>query len=639
MDRVAETFEKFPLVGKRVMGRFWLPNHPSVDHRWCRFLAWVSLSFGQCGNRHAMEGTPMDANLARRAAMAGLGAAGGLSLYGLGEILDRQLLSDRPILALASFVGVFFFALLAMAGPLRIGRAALSALGVALLTAALLTFASLRFDHAGDLLESPLPLLAALVLAAMPLPFVIAALGPFGWRDYPTLFSESWTIAVRYAAAGMFVIVFWGLIFLSDALLSIVGLRIIEHLLDQEAVPYLLTGAALGLGMAVVTELSDLVSPYLVLRLMRLLLPLVLVVMAVFVLALPVQGMSGLFGGLSVAATLLAMAGMAAMLVTVAVDQEDSEAIEPGWMTYATRALACLVAVFAGLAGWAVWLRVSQYGWTPPRVFGALASALSLAYGLAYLRAVLAGPNWMARLREGNVIMALVVIASAIAWLSVLDPYRLSARDQLARFEAGKTSLGKLDLAEMERWGRAGAAALARLEARAAEPGQEALARHLANRSASVAVEGDAAALREQLARLLPLRPVTAADTRDAILATVWPSLLPTLVESCLYLLEDGLPGCALVVADFWEDTSGPEAILLYRTGPGGLSALGFVAQDGTLRTQSVAELGSEGGAFAGAEFGGAEDLLRAAQSDAPRLAPLPRYGLGLGNRVLQILP
>jgi hypothetical protein len=344
--------------------------------------------------------------------------------------------------------------------------------------------------------------------------------------------------------------------------------------------------------------------------------------------------MSGLFGGLSVAATLLAMAGMAAMLVTVAVDQDDREAIEPSWMTYATRALACLVSVFAALAAWAVWLRVSQYGWTPPRVFGALASALSLSYGAAYLRAVLAGPNWMVRLREGNILMALVVIASAIAWLSVLDPYRLSAKDQLARFETGKTSLGALDLTEMERWGRAGATALARLEARATDPGQEALARHLANRSIIVAADGDAAVLRDQLSGLMPLRPMTATDTRDAILATIWPSLLPTLVESCLFLLEDGLPGCALVVADFWEDTAGPEAILLYRTGPGGLAALGFVLQDGAYRTQSVAELGSEGGAFTGGD-----DLLRAAQGDAPQLAPLPRRGLGLGGLIIQILP
>jgi hypothetical protein len=581
-----------------------------------------------------MEGNPMDGILTRRAAMAGLGASAGLSLYVLAEILDRDLLPDRPVLALASFVGVFFFALLAMAGPLRIAQAALNALAVAGLTAALLTFASLRFDAAADLLESPIPVLAAIVLSATPLPFLIARQGPAGWRDYPALFTHSWTIAVRYAAAGLFVAIVWGLVLLSDTLLSIVGLRIIDHLLDLEPMPYLLTGAALGIGMAVVTELSDLVSPYLVLRLMRLLLPVVLVVMAVFVLALPVQGLSGLFGGLSVAATLLAMAGAAATLVTVSVDQDDSEAIDALWMTYAARALACLVSVFAALAGWAVWLRVAQYGWTPPRVFGALASGLSLAYGIAYLRAVFAGSAWMARLREGNIFMALVVISSAAVWLSVLNPYSLSAKDQLARFEAGETSLGALDIAELETWGRAGAQALASLEARAAEPGQEALAQYLANRTILQSSEGDDAALRAQLSGLLPLRPATATEARDAIVATIWPGLLPDLIESCLQTLSDGLPGCVLVVDDFWADTAGDEAILLYRQGPGAPGMLGFSLQNGSYRTRSVAELGSDSRALAGAE-----EILRAAQTDLPRLEPLPRYGLGLGDRILQILP
>ena len=72
----------------------------------------------------------------------------------------------------------------------------------------------------------------------------------------------------------------------------------------------------LVLALAVVTELSDYVSPFLILRLLRLMLPPVLLVLAVFLLALPLRGLSGLFGGLSAAATLLAMVAAGATATT-----------------------------------------------------------------------------------------------------------------------------------------------------------------------------------------------------------------------------------------------------------------------------------------------------------------------------------
>ena len=82
-------------------------------------------------------------------------------------------------------------------------------------------------------------------------------------------------------------------------MLGIVGIDVIGRLLEHEAVILTLTGAVFGLGMAVIHDLADLLSPYVVLRMFRLFLPVVLAVMAVFLVALPFRGLDGLVSGLS----------------------------------------------------------------------------------------------------------------------------------------------------------------------------------------------------------------------------------------------------------------------------------------------------------------------------------------------------
>lgn len=577
----------------------------------------------------------MGGTLRERWGLALVGALAGGSLYGLTIGIDG-ILPDRVMLALIVLAGTFFATLLAMAGPIGVRRAALNAAGLALVTAGLVWLASLRFEAADGFFTGPLPTLAALTVATLPMPFLIARAGP-GWRDYPSLFLQAWSIVVRYVAAWAFTGLVWVVILLSDRMLGIVGLTVINDLLAIEVVPFVVTGAIVGLAMAVVHELADLLSPYVVLRLFRLLLPVVLVVMTVFLLALPFRGLSGLFQDWSPALVLLAMVAAGILLVSIAIDQSDADATSSPFLRLAAQAQALVLPVVAGFGAWAVWLRVAQYGWTPERVFVALVAAMAVAYGVIYAVAVLRRGAWMARIRAGNLRMALAVIALAALWLTpVLNAERISARDQLARFEAGRTLVEALDIAAIGRWGKAGAAVIAALEEKAKAPGQEALAARLANPGAEPGMSGDKRAeMVADLTSLMPLQPASATGTRDMILAAMQEYELSTWLDACKRVLTDGRPGCVMAVADLLPTMPGEEAMVVLVEAGDYVQVYGlYFLADGSLAQRTAVR---SNGTYPGPDE--ARALLRALQDQPPAVTPALLNQLGTGESGLLILP
>lgn len=577
----------------------------------------------------------IDRQTGQRLAMTATGALAGLSFYMLAEAIERAVLPERLLLLLSVWALVFFLGVLGMAGRLHLPRAALWSAGHGLVVALLLGWASLRFARAQDLFDGPIPVLAALVLTFVPLPFVIARCTSH-WRDYPTLFSEAWAITIRFAAAALFVGLVWLVLVLSNQLLQMVGVQVIDRLMDFPLFGFVLSGAMLGLGIAVVDELSDVVSPYLVLRLLRLLLPVLLVVLAVFLLALPFRGVDQLFGRLSAAATLLTIAAAGATLITSAVDQAEDLASRSPIIRWSARAMAVLILLPAGLGAWAVALRVGQYGWTPARVFAACVAVLGLGYGLGYLLAVLRGRHWAERIRQTNVVMALAtIILAALTLTPLIHAERISAASQLARLDSGRIHPDQLDLAAFAGWGRAGDAALATLEARAKEPGQQALAARLANRDRP-ATRGELslADQRKQLAARLPVRPASETAFRDAVLASLEEWELTSWADRCAADLPGGGASCVMVVAPFWPGAEGRQAMVLLRGADGWVQTEGFLMGSDGLSRKSV--VGTDLEALRG-EAGVA--ALRQLQAGEPVVGPASMNALKLGGAELFVLP
>ncbi|MGP3697502.1 DUF4153 domain-containing protein [Rhodobacter sp. NSM] len=573
----------------------------------------------------------MDGNMRQRLMMAAMGGLAGLCLHLLLEVSEQDILPDRLALGATGYAAVFFGGWLSLTGPLAAGRAAAGSAAVAAVVSLALLVSSLRFDGTEAMFDVAGSVIPLLILSFVPLPFLVAR-AEGNWRDYPALFAASWTIVVRMAAAVLFTLLVWGLILLSDALLELVGVGLIGRIVETEAGPWLITGLSLGVALAVVMEFSELISPTLVLKLLRLLLPPVLLVMVLFILGLPVQGFGTIFGSVPVAQTLIFMAAIAALLVTTAIDQSNAEAVQGRLMRRATQALALLLPVPAALAAWAIWQRVEQFGWTPDRLAGAVAAAIALAYGLIYAGSVLSGRSWMERIRKGNVAMALALLGVSVLWQSpVLDATRISARDQLSRFLDGRTSLTDLDPYSIGRWGIEGAEALEALQRKAAEPGQQALA----DRLARPGVPGRPRAtddLAVELAGLMAVRPEGEAEMREAIVARLAPAERRVWRDSCRLELPDGRPGCVMMVGDFLTEREGKEALVLMMGPRGELNRLGFGLSGGRLHVLAVQDLGT-----GGAET--PEALLTGLLDDPPQFAPAPANSLRAGGSAFLLLP
>jgi len=410
------------------------------------------------------------------------GALSGLAFHALIYWLPKIRDLDSLTLWVTVFFICFFGGALTMAGPVNLKRSLMPVAGFGAVVATLIFWASLRFTDAEKFIETGHPFGVVFVMFVIIVPFLIATISTGSLsRKYTDLFDALWGAVTRVVVSSAFTGIFWLLLLLSDALLELVGITLIEMLIDIDGVPPVLTGAVFGLTIVVVHELSDMISPQLILRLLRLLMPMITVVVAIFVVALPFRGLSNLFGSLSAGGVMMGMGLVAIGLVSATIDRTSAHGVQRSWMKGFVQVLACLVPILGGLAIAAVWVRVQDYGWTPNRLAAATIAITVFTYGLVYAGSILRRGDWGHRLRHGNIALAQGVLVVLALWLTpLLNPQAISARSQVARLDAGET-LDKLPIYEMAHdWGHASASQVAelgeRFEANGNTEGQEMIA-------------------------------------------------------------------------------------------------------------------------------------------------------------------
>ncbi len=192
----------------------------------------------------------------------------------------------------------------------------------------------------------------------------------------------------------------------------------------------------------------------------------------------------------------------------------------------------------------------------------------------------LRGAGWMARIRSGNLKMALVVLAVAALWLTPVrmpSGSRLPARKRGSWPERPATRMTFRRFRNGERPGRRRPNGYRRRE----RTGGEALAEWLAQSGSSDTASGpseeeERQALIAGIVRLCRSSPPARTGTRDSYLLLMQTYELRKLAEACRRSLPGGGAGCLMVVADLLPEYPGEEVIL-------GLTMDGWAAMDGLM--------------------------------------------------------
>lgn len=515
----------------------------------------------------------------RRLVMALSGSGFALALYGMVEWmapLESPLWAVSLLGALA-VTALGGLTLLAMVPPLWAMAAAVAHGALAFVLIAFSNGAGVA--ELGSLDNSQTAFLGFVIFATLPLPFVVAA-HRGDWKSYTHLFHSSWHMLLIWCMGLIFTLLAWGVVFGGGALLDLVGLPILDTLMEREWAVCMLTGLMLGLGGAVAAELQMARPGREILRLLRLLALPFLAVLVIFLVALPFRGVNALAISLTLLTSWSVM--VAATLVSAILDSNDTDASQAPALRWGARAICLIMVPMAGLAVWAISIRVAAYGFTPERVVVLTLALIAAGYAACYMIALVTrwNGNWMGAIRQGNVTMATALILLSVLWVAgIYSPEAIGTKSQLARYEKGEITLDELPIRDLARgWGKAGRDGLEALRARHADD-PEILAKLNQSYNATTApwdapspdqVEDELAAqillqnLRKDVAQHLTILPADHPEAKDFVQKMITSVReLQVLLAACEERTPDGNKGCVAVLGDFTSQSAGAEAMIL----------------------------------------------------------------------------
>ncbi len=390
--------------------------------------------------------------------MAAICAAAGLAFHALVDHnYEDGLAQWRSALATAVAVAAVVFVL---GVELRRWH---WALGFALLwgvVLGLIAWQTAAYNLQGSPIEWPFWSGMLAVLVATPLFQTRRDVAP-DWRfwklwqmPYDRLHSHAWTDAVIGAASLAFVGIAFLLTFLISEMFHLIGIDLIRDLLNDEWFGWMLAGAAFGGAVGLLRERDKLVATLqrLVMIVLGVLAPVLAAALLIFLLSLAGTGLAKLWAsGFSTAALMLAAAAFAVLLANAVIGNGTDDRATNPLLRWAAPVLAVAVLPLAGIAYFSMQLRIGQYGWTPERIWGLIATLIALAYGIIGLWAVVKGRrdfDDVLRPLQQKLAIGVALLALFLA-LPILDFGAISTRDQMARLNSGAVKIEKFDWAAL----------------------------------------------------------------------------------------------------------------------------------------------------------------------------------------------
>ena len=268
---------------------------------------------------------------------------------------------------------------------------------------------------------------------------------------YARAHAHAWTDVISGLGAAVFTLVAWLLLWLVDALLSLVDITLVGSLIQEGWFGASYTGAAFGTSLGVLRNNLRAIGALqnvVMLVLSLLALPFAAALM-IFLVALLLTGGDALWQATDSATPILLACAAGAFLLANTVVRDDEETTSRSRaMLAAALVLALGILPLASFSALSMGMRIGQYGLAPERLWALVAIGVALAFGLAYWVAAVRGrlAGWRDRLRDANLRLAAgVALLALILALPLFDFGAISARNQLARLQVGKVSADAFD--------------------------------------------------------------------------------------------------------------------------------------------------------------------------------------------------
>jgi hypothetical protein len=380
--------------------------------------------------------------------MAGIGALGGLVIHLLTDRPDYSIPFPVWKQAATCFTAIAVLSFLLTVELRRWTWSIAFALGWGVVIA-LIGWFTAQYNRIGDIFEFPFWAGILAVLIAAPLFQTVRDEG--AWRfPYARLHRHAWTDAVIGAASLFFTGITFMLSWLIASLFDVIGIDAIKDLLQEEWFGWMLAGFAFGAALGMLRERDALLATLqkLVMVILSVLAPVLAVALAAFLLSLPSTGLGGLWESDIPATPMLLLSGAGAILLVNAVIGDGHDEKRPNaWLSRAALLLTVCVLPLAVLAALSMGQRINQYGWTPERIWGAVAVGIAIAYGVAAWWAVFKGrKDFDEPLRPLQTKLAIGLCGLALFLaLPILDFGAISARSQLARLDSGQVTAEQFD--------------------------------------------------------------------------------------------------------------------------------------------------------------------------------------------------